>query len=171
MSDAKDHMLFSRLLDRAMRILAARDHSEAELRRKLSFVAEYNAFSASGRKADSETPPQEQIDDVVAWCYENRYLNDADFARRYIASLSRKGYGPQRIRMKLGEKGVNQTLINEALSGAEVDWGRKAYEVAERKFGLPFPSDWKEKAKVQRYLITRGYLTEDIRSIFSNFDD
>ncbi|MFC0140706.1 regulatory protein RecX [Erwinia mallotivora] len=170
MPETKDRSAFSRLLERAMRILAMRDHSEAELRRKLSLSAERAALSVSNDHPSESLSP-EQIDQVVAWCYENRYLDDSHFAQRYIAGRSRKGYGPQHIRMELNQKGVDQAVTTAALSNAEIDWRSKTCEAAERKFGLPLPSDWKEKAKVQRWLMTKGFLAEDIRSIFSNFDD
>ncbi|KAB8308257.1 regulatory protein RecX [Erwinia endophytica] len=169
MSDATAHNQFSRLLDRAMRILALRDHSEAEFRHKLSLSV---ARSAMYAKEQAQVPPTpEQIDRVVVWCYENHYLDDAHFAERFVASRSRKGYGPQRIRMELEQKGVDRTLTDDALASAEIDWSRQAREVAERKFGRPLPANWQEKAKVQRYLMTKGFFSADIRSIFSNFDD
>lgn len=132
MSDATAHNQFSRLLDRAMRILALRDHSEAEFRHKLSLSV---ARSAMYAKEHAQVPPTpEQIDRVVVWCYENHYLDDAHFAERFVASRSRKGYGPQRIRMELEHKGVDRTLTDDALASAEIDWSRQAREVAERKF-------------------------------------
>ncbi|MBV4368903.1 regulatory protein RecX [Erwinia sp. BNK-24-b] len=171
MSDATERSQFTRLLDRAMRILAMRDHSEAEFRRKLSLSAERAAMYAKNQAQQPEPVTPEQIDRVVAWCYESNYLDDARFAERFVASRSRKGYGPQRIRMELGQKGVAKPLIDETLAATEIDWQQMAFDAAERKFGLPLPTDWKEKAKVQRYLMTKGFFSEDIRSIFSNFGD
>ncbi|WP_338557682.1 regulatory protein RecX [Erwinia sp. E_sp_B04_7] len=171
MSDATERSQFTRLLDRAMRILAMRDHSEVEFRRKLALSAERAAMFAKSKSQEPETVSPEQIDRVVAWCYENRYLDDAHFAERFVASRSRKGYGPQRIRMELGQKGIEKALIDEVMSSTEIDWTQKAFEVAERKFGLPLPTEWKEKSKVQRYLMTKGFFSEDIRAIFTNFDE
>ena len=53
----------------------------------------------------------------------------------------------------------------------EVDWAACAAQLAERKFGHPLPTEWKEKAKVLRYLQSKGFMSEDIQSIFRNFDD
>jgi len=171
MSDATERSQFTRLLDRAMRILTMRDHSEAEFRRKLSLSAERAAMYAKTQAQQPEPVTPEQIDRVVAWCYESNYLDDARFAERFVASRSRKGYGPQRIRMELGQKGVAKPLIDETLAKTEIDWQQMAFDSAERKFGLPLPTEWKEKAKVQRYLMTKGFFSEDIRSVFSNFED
>ncbi|MEQ4530742.1 MAG: regulatory protein RecX, partial [Mixta sp.] len=54
---------------------------------------------------------------------------------------------------------------------AEIDWSAQAFDVAERKFGLPLPTEWKEKARVQRYLQAKGFFMEDIQSIFRNYSD
>lgn len=170
MTDNSERTRHARLLDRAMRILAMRDHSEAEFRRKLTIASE-RAAQFSQQSPPPEPVAPEEIERVVAWCYQHNWLDDARFAERYLAGRSRKGYGPQRIKMELGQKGVDKALIDEALFKTETDWQGLAFRVAERKFGLPLPTQWKEKAKVQRYLMTKGFFMEDIRSVFTNFDD
>ena len=125
---------YARLLDRAIRILAMRDHSEQELRRKLAAPV----MSKNGPEALDVTP--EEVDKVVEWCIENRYLDDERFVRQFIASRSRKGYGPARVRQEL-------------------------------KYGDPLPSVFAEKVKIQRFLLYRGYLMEDIQEIWRNFAD
>lgn len=155
---------YSRLLDRAMRILAMRDHSEQELRRKLGAVL-------PGKNEDEQAQAMpEDIEKVIAWCHEQHYLDDARFAERYIASRSRKGYGPQRIRQELQQKGISRTACDSAFADCEVDWEAQARDQAERKFGAPLPRTFPEKAKVQRFLLYRGYYMEDIQAIYRNFE-
>jgi len=156
---------YARLLDRALRILAMRDHGEAELRRKLTApVMGKNGLE----KVDVS---QEDIDKVIDWCRESRYLDDERFARQFIVSRSRKGYGPARIRQELGQKGLPREISDSAMSDCEVDWSERAREQAQRKFGDPLPTQFTEKAKVQRFLLYRGYLLEDIQDIWRNFTD
>ncbi len=159
---------YARLLDRAMRILSLRDHSEAEFRQKLTLAEQRAAHFRQ------EAPPEiseEDVERVVAWCYQHSYLDDARFAQHFVASRGRKGYGPQRIRMELGQKGIDRTLAENALAATEIDWAAQAFSVAERKFGLPLPTEWKEKAKVQRFLLAKGFFMEDIQAVFRNFDN
>lgn len=170
MTENSARLRHARLLERATRILAMRDHSEAEFRRKLIIACE-RAAQFVRKEPLPEPVTQEEIECVIKWCYQHNWLDDARFAERYLAGRSRKGYGPQRIRMELGQKGVNKQLIDETLSGSDIDWQAMAADVAERKFGLPLPVEWKEKAKVQRYLMTKGFFMEDIRSVFTNFDN
>ena len=159
---------FARLLDRATRILAMRDHSEAEFRRKM---AQSSARAAMRNDEPAEAIPDALMEQVVAWCYEHSWLDDNRFAQRYVNSRSRKGYGPQRIRIELAQKGIGRELAETVLGDAEIDWSAQALDAAERKFGLPLPQEWQQKAKVLRYLQTKGFFMEDIQAIFRNYDD
>ncbi|EKZ6481776.1 recombination regulator RecX [Klebsiella pneumoniae] len=156
---------YARLLDRAIRILAMRDHSEQELRRKL--VAP--VMSKNGPEALDVTP--DELEQVVAWCIENRYLDDNRFVGQFIASRSRKGYGPARIRQELSQKGIARQAVEQAMRECDIDWVSLAREQAQRKYGEPLPSAFTEKVKVQRFLLCRGYLMEDIQEIWRNFAD
>lgn len=156
---------YSRLLDRAVRILAMRDHSEQELRRKLAAPV----MGKNGPEEIDATP--EDYDKVIAWCIESRYLDDDRFVQQFIASRSRKGYGPARVRQELGQKGISREVIERAMRECEIDWARLTREQAIRKYGEPLPVDFSEKVKVQRFLLYRGYLMEDIQAVWRNFDD
>ena len=156
---------YARLLDRAIRILAMRDHSEQELRRKLAAPV----MSKNGPEALNVTP--EEVDNVVEWCIENRYLDDERFVRQFIASRSRKGYGPARVRQELKQKGISRETIESAMRECVIDWAQLAKEQAQRKYGEPLPTVFAEKVKIQRFLLYRGYLMEDIQEIWRNFAD
>ncbi|WP_215845777.1 regulatory protein RecX [Candidatus Pantoea bituminis] len=158
---------FPRLLDRAMRVLGMRDHSREELKRKLQQSVQRTAYM---QQKAPETITEEQMEKVLDWCQENGWLNDERFTERFIQSRSRKGYGPQRIRMELTQKGIDRDAIDIAMEETNIDWAECAAQLAERKFGLPLPKEWKEKAKVQRFLQSKGFLSEDIQSIFRNID-
>jgi len=152
---------WARLLDRAIRILASRDHSEQELRRKL--VAP--VMTRNGPEAIEAT--EEDLERVIAWCFENNYLDDTRFAGRLIASQSRKGYGPSRIRQTLSQKGISREVAEQLMRECEIDWTEAAREQAGRKYGTPLPTEFAAKVKVQRFLMYRGYLMEDIQAIFA----
>lgn len=151
---------YSRLLDRAMRILGMRDHSEQEFRRKLTAPV----MTKTGPEPVDAT--EDDINNVVNWCYENRYLDNARFARQFIASRSRKGYGPARIRQELTQKGIDRETGEEAMRESDIDWIEIAREQAQRKYGDPLPAVFAEKVKVQRFLLYRGFLMEDIKELW-----
>ncbi|POP46449.1 recombination regulator RecX [Superficieibacter electus] len=156
---------YSRLLDRAVRILAMRDHSEQELRRKLSAPI----VTKQGLEASDATP--EDVDRVIAWCIENHYLDDSRFVQQFIASRSRKGYGPARIRQELNQKGIPREVGERAMRECDIEWAALAKDQAVRKYGEPLPTEFVQKVKIQRFLLYRGYLMEDIQDIWRNFSD
>ncbi|STS84601.1 Regulatory protein RecX [Klebsiella pneumoniae] len=82
---------------------------------------------------------------------------------QFIASRSRKGYGPARIRQELSQKGIARQVVDQAMRECDIDWVSLAREQAQRKYGEPLPSAFTEKVKVQRFLLYRGYLMEDIQ--------
>lgn len=154
-----------RLQDRAARILAMRDHSEQELRRKLNAP-----FRVSGQ-VDEQPVAAEEVDQVIAWCREHDWLDDERYTARFIQSRSRKGYGSQRIRQELQQRGIARHPLDNAFAACDIDWIELARAIAERKFGSPLPVDFTGKVKVQRFLLYRGFLMEDIQDIWRNFTD
>lgn len=160
------------LISRAMRLLSQRDHSEAELRRKLA-APSFMANAKFGNKSPKDTPEEPVdpaiIEQVISYCYQHNWLDDRRFANSFIASRSRKGYGAQRIRSELMQKGVDKEIVQDALAECEIDWCEQAREIALRKFGDPLPVEWKDKAKVLRYLLYRGFFQEEIQSIYRDF--
>ncbi len=151
-----------------MRILSQRDHSREELKRKLQLSAQ----RAAHFQQQEHTPiPDELLEKVLNWCQESGWLNDDRFTERFIQSRARKGFGPQRIRMELQQKGINRDEINQALFDTDVDWSTCAADLAKRKFGEPLPQTWAEKGKVQRFLMSKGFMMEDIQAVFRNIDD
>ncbi|GBU13951.1 recombination regulator RecX [Enterobacterales bacterium] len=186
------------LISRAMRLLSQRDHGEMELRRKLqtppiafnkptyskpaktsarkstlSFSKEWQEEEAQ-KKNERQIPEDispEHVQAVIDYCYQHNWLDDAKFADRYISGRSNKGYGAQRIRSELQQKGVDKEIITTALENTDVDWCAIAHDLAVRKFDEPLPTDWKEKSKVMRYLLYRGFFNEEIQSIYRDFDD
>ncbi|AHG21298.1 recombinase RecX [Chania multitudinisentens RB-25] len=161
------------LISRAMRLLSLRDHSEVELRRKLAVLPSLIGNAKSGSMFPAN-PSEELIDpalieQVIAYCYQHRWLDDRRFASSFISGRSRKGYGAQRIRSELLQKGVEKEIVQAALAACDIDWCEQAKQVAQRKFGDPLPQEWQGKAKVQRYLLYRGFFQEEIQSIYRDF--
>ena len=142
-------------LNRAMRLLAQRDHSETELRLKLA----------------AQDVSEEDVEQAIAYCHEHHWLDDRRFAERYLVMRSQKGYGVQRIQQELGMKGIARELIHDAFASSDIDWCALAKQTAHRKFGQTLPQEWKEKAKVQRFLLYRGFFQEEIYAVFSNLSD
>ncbi|MCP4001857.1 MAG: regulatory protein RecX [Gammaproteobacteria bacterium] len=133
--------------NKAMNLLARREHSQAELRTKLA-AREYSP---------------EEIEATVTTLVADGLLSDERFTEAYIAARTRTGQGPVRIRGELKQRGVDARVIGMYLDDVAVEWHGLACEVRSKKFGEGVPTGFKEKAKQMRFLEYRGFTSEQIR--------
>jgi len=141
------------LKGRALRLLAQREHSRAELERKL---------------AAHEVEPGElarTLDDLQTKGFISEQRVVESVVHRRAARL-----GTGRVKQELQAKGVSPEAMAEtleALRRTEVD---RAREVWRRKFGEPAP-DAAGRARQMRFLASRGFGAEAIRRVVSGADD
>tara|TARA_B100000676_G_scaffold243224_1_gene244937 strand:- start:1825 stop:2286 length:462 start_codon:yes stop_codon:yes gene_type:complete len=139
-----DTLTESELRQRAVSLLARRDHARRELETKLrSKVGEHPALGA-----------------VLDWCEEHGFIDDRRFAGFFVRSRIDRGQGALRIRQELQLKGVDSELIGQALADVEVDWFALARDVRARRFRQYPGKDQKEKARQLRFLQQRGFDAE-----------
>jgi len=139
------------LYNRAIYLLAQREHSAKELKRKL-LKAEF---------------PVDEIEQNLVRLAEAGLQSDKRFSEVYTYSRSAKGFGCRRIRQELKERGVSSTYIDEALTQAKIDWFSLATSVRCKRFGEHCPDDFRDRAKQQRFLQYRGFTHEQIKESFN----
>jgi len=134
--------------DSALRLLARREHSARELKRKLE-----------DRGVD-EAQATEAIETLA-----NRGLqSDARYAEQLIRTRIAQGYGPIRIEAELRQAGLDGEAIEAAIASAECDWNQLAAEAHAKKFRSP-PRGMTERNKQYRFLMSRGFESEQIRRV------
>jgi regulatory protein len=125
---------------RAVAWLARRDHSRAELARKLAAVA-----AAEGR--------QDEVEPLLHWLQARGYLSDERFAESRVQARAGR-LGLRRIEAELRQHGVALTAdTRDALATTEA---ARARDVWQRKFGAP-AADPRERARQARFLLGRGF--------------
>ena len=139
----------------AIRLLTRREHSRAELVRKLG---------ARGAPADLV---EQVLDALVA----QRLQSDGRYAEALVTSRVGRGQGPVRIRRELADKGVVPAHIDAALEACEADWFELARETRRRRFGAAAPGDWTERGRQARFLEYRGFSGEQIRHALGGNDE
>ncbi len=139
------------LRERAMNFLARREHSVHELTTKL-VKAEFDC---------------DDIQNIIARLTEQDLQSDQRFAENYTRYRSNRGFGSQKIRQELKERGVDVELINDALEQQNIDWFAIAVMVRHKRFGEQSPDEFKEQAKQQRFLQYRGFTHEQITESFN----
>jgi regulatory protein len=129
---------------RALRLLARREHSRAELARKLSPHAE----SAAALEA------------LLAELQSRKQLSDERFAESRAHVLARK-YGPARIRQDLKSKGVSAELAQRLSRTDELE---RARAILERKYRAAALTR-EERARRARFLQSRGFSADIIHRL------
>ena len=143
----------------AVRLLARREHSTAELRRKLQ---------ARGH-------PQALVAEVVDRLAGKRLVSDERYVASFVHHHAERGQGPVRIRAELRQQGISDGDITEAFAQAlergAVDWMRLAAMVRRRRFGAGRPHGAAERAKQARFLQYRGFEADQIRAALQSGAD
>jgi len=129
---------------RALRFLVRREHSRAELVRKLAPHAESEAA----------------LNAVVDLLLSKKQLSDERFAEERARSLSRK-YGAAKIRQDLKERGVADEIVERV---SAVDDLEKARVILQRKY-REAATTREERAKRARFLQGRGFSYEVISKV------
>ena len=141
------------LKGRALRLLSSREHSRAELERKLAVFEEVpgdlgqalDALQAKGFISD-----QRVLESVV---------------HRRAPKL-----GTQRIRQELQAKGLEPEAVAQAIAQLRDSELDRARAVWQKKFATP-ASDAAERAKHMRFLATRGFSADIIRRVVSGSEE
>jgi regulatory protein len=136
---------------RALRYLVRREHSRAELERKLA----------------AHAPSPEALDALLQELHAKRQLSDERFAAERARTLSRK-YGPARIRHDLRSKGIaSEVIAGVAALPGELE---RARAILERKYREPAATR-EERAKRARFLQGRGFSMDVISRLVRGDDE
>jgi regulatory protein len=166
---------------RALQLLAQREHSRIELRRKLLAYAGQEAAAAAKSGASAEpmgtaafarrvlpTPEMEaSIEALLDWLASNQHLSETRFVEARVHTRAVR-QGNLRIRQELARHGL-QLAPDEAQALEESEFAR-ARQVWARKFEAP-ASDAAGRARQVRFLAGRGFSSDVIRRLVRGDED
>ena len=134
---------------RALRLLARREHSRAELARKL-------APHATSREA---------LEDLLDVLTAKRQLSEERYVEQRTHTLARK-YGAGRILRELRSKGVTEEAAGRAAARAATGDLERARAILARKYPSP-SANREERARRARFLLGRGFSHDVVRRALS----
>lgn len=133
------------LKGRALRYLSQREHSRAELTRKLRpYVQD-----------QGEPGAVEQFSQMLDELAAKGLLSDERTAQA-VLNLRAQRYGERRLRQELQAKGLAPELVHQTLQQARGSELERARLVWQRKFGQA-PADTAAAARQLRFLASRGF--------------
>ena len=137
------------LKGRALRLLSAREHSRAELERKLA-----------GHEQEAG-----QLKQVLDELHAKDFINEQRVVESVLHRRAAK-LGAVRIRHELQGKGLQGEMVQEAVARLQASEFERAREVWSRKFE-DLPASPAERGKQMRFLASRGFGGETIRRVLS----
>lgn len=141
------------LKGRALRLLSGREHSRAELQRKL--------------KSFEEEPGE--LATVLDELQAKDFISEQRVIESVIHRRSAK-LGTARIRQELQSKGLDKEAVIDAVASLQSTELERARELWRKKFGEP-ATDPKERGKQMRFLAARGFGGDTVRRVLAGSHD
>ncbi len=134
-------------LEIAMGLLARREHSAGELRRKLR----------QREVADAD------IDQVLADLQQRGWQSDERYAQALVRQRVARGQGPLKVRVGLQQAGIGAGLDQEAMQEQGIDWQAQAEAALARWLrSHPRQDDPERRARATRHLLAKGFSASQI---------
>nr|VFJ98007.1 MAG: regulatory protein [Candidatus Kentron sp. LFY] len=141
-------------LQKALSLLARREHSKMELSRKLVARGIEEGLVALT---------------ISRLCRKN-LLSDVRFTENFVRQRIANGYGPIRIRHELRQHGIDEKTIMQNLPYGENEWIDRVAEVRRKRFGVSKPKDHRDRVRQIRFLMRRGFPGEHIRKVLDRIN-
>ena len=135
--------------DKALGLLARREHSRKELRQKL------RRTGYAGEEAGA----------ALDRLGEQHYQDDERFAQALIRNRCAQGYGPMRLRAELKSHGLSELRIRALLDAAGIDWAQTAAAQLRRRYGAGAALEPAERARRAQFLLRRGFPAATVRDV------
>lgn len=139
------------LKGRALRLLSTREHSRAELERKL----------------EPHAPEPGQLAPVLDDLQARGFICEERVAESVVNRRAAK-FGATRIRQEMQAKGLARDVVDAALAGLQQSELARAKQVWDKKFGGARASEEGARwARQARFLASRGFGPDTIRRVLS----
>ena len=163
---------------RALRHLARREHSRAELERKLAAPTRGAAGGRTrhGGDEDADAPAaqdadqlREQIQCALDELAARGLQSDTRAAESVLASQGRR-FGSRRLKQTLQAKGLDAELVAATLQRSRATEFERALDLWRRRFGA-VAVDAGDRARQARFLAGRGFDGDIIRRLVKGVEE
>ena len=97
---------------------------------------------------------------ILNYLIDNRFVNDERFAKAFVrGKINQSGWGLNKIRFHLIQKGIAKEIIEEALQSADEEaYRQRLIEVLESKAKtIKAANDFEKKRKLAAFAMQRGF--------------
>ena len=104
--------------------------------------------------------PQESKDEILDYLLDNRFVNDERFARSFVrGKVNQSGWGLNKIRFHLMQKGIAKDIIDEALGQTDEEvYRQRLIDVLKTKSKtVKAENEFEKKRKLAAYAMQKGF--------------
>ena len=104
--------------------------------------------------------PQEEKDKILDYLLDNRFVNDERFAKSFVrGKVNQSGWGLNKIRFHLVQKGIAKEIIDEALGQTDEDlYRQRLIDILKTKSKtMKAENDFERKRKLAAYAMQKGF--------------
>ena len=132
------------VLDKMAKYCAYQERCEKDVRDKLK------AFDIS----------QEEKTKIIEYLLDNRFVNDERFAKSFVrGKVNQSGWGVNKIRFHLIQKGIDKEVIDEALGQTDEEvYRQRLIDILKTKSKtIKAANDFEKKRKLAAYAMQKGF--------------
>lgn len=104
--------------------------------------------------------PQKEKDKIIDYLVDNRFVNDERFARSFVrGKINQSGWGINKIRFHLIQKGIAKDIIDEALGRTDEEvYRQRLIDILKTKSKtIKAETDFEKKRKLAAYAMQKGF--------------
>ena len=103
---------------------------------------------------------EEEKSKILDYLLDNRFVNDERYAKAFVrGKVNQSGWGVNKIRFHLIQKGIGKDIINEALGQTDEEvYRQRLIEILKTKAKtIKAASDFEKKRKLAAYAMQKGF--------------
>ena len=104
--------------------------------------------------------PEEEKAKILDYLLDNRFVNDERFVKSFVrGKVNQSGWGVNKIRFHLIQKGIDKDIIEEALGQTDEEaYRQRLIEILKTKAKtVKADSDFEKKRKLAAYAMQKGF--------------
>ena len=116
--------------------------------------------------------PQTEKNKILDYLLDNRFVNDERFAKSFVrGKVNQSGWGVNKIRFHLMQKGIDKELIEEALGQTDEEvYRQRLIDILKTKSKtIKADSDFEKKRKLAAYAMQKGFEGNLVWDVLKDF--
>jgi regulatory protein len=117
--------------------------------------------------------PREEKDKILDYLLDNRFVNDERFAKSFVrGKINQSGWGVNKIRFHLMQKGIAKDIIDEALGQTDEDlYRQRLIDILKVKSKtVKAENDYERKRKLAAYAMQKGFEANLVWEVLKDLD-